>query len=150
MDWKSHLFLGVLFGAATANFVLRTDWLGTAGFAAIAGASALLPDLDIRNSKASQVLGIVALAAIVIAAGWLAVAGGKGLEEFAIYALLLLAFAFVADRLLRPRHRGVMHSLGFLCAIAAAAGLLLGGFFALAFAAGYLSHLIADKCVKLI
>jgi membrane-bound metal-dependent hydrolase YbcI (DUF457 family) len=150
MDWKSHLFFGIVLGAAVANFVLRTDALGTAAFAAIAGASALLPDLDMRSSKASQILGLAAVAAILMAAGWFAVANGKSVGEFALYAAILLVVVFIADRLLRPRHRGVMHSFGLLCAIAAAAWLLLGWFFALAFATGYFSHLIADKCIKLI
>ena len=52
------------------------------------------------------------------------------------------------DLLVRPRHRGVMHGLLFLCLLSAAAYFTLGVFFALALFLGYLSHLLADMCIK--
>ncbi|HIH29927.1 TPA: hypothetical protein HA243_00865 [Candidatus Micrarchaeota archaeon] len=56
---------------------------------------------------------------------------------------------FGLDRLVRPRHRGIMHGLLFLFAVSLALLLIFGGFFAAAFAVGYFSHLLADFCVKL-
>lgn len=150
MDWKSHLFFGAALGAAIAHFALHSEAQALILFAAISGASALLPDLDTEKSKASQIVGTVAAALLLIAAAWLALADGRGIAEFALYALALLAAAFALAKILRPRHRGMTHGLLFFFAVCAVAYALLGGFFALAFAAGYFSHLLADRCIKLI
>ncbi len=150
MDWKSHLFFGALLGATIAYFALGIDLPSALFFSAVCGSAALLPDLDERTSKASQIAGALALAAIFAGALLAAYASGRGIFGFAVYALLLLAAAFVADRIFRPRHRGIMHGLVFLFAVSSAAYFALGWFFALALFSGYFSHLLADRCIKLI
>jgi membrane-bound metal-dependent hydrolase YbcI (DUF457 family) len=150
MDWKSHLIFGALLGAAAGYFALHAAAYPLAIFAIVSAAAALLPDLDERTSKASKVAAAVALAAIFTGALLISLASGKGIVEFATYALLLLAAAFAADRLVRPRHRGIMHSLVFAALAFAASYAAFGQFFALAIACGYFSHLLADRCVKII
>src|SRR3989344_6817434 len=111
MDWKAHLLFGILLGALAAIFIFHFGPADVAGFCAISGASALLPDLDLRKSKASQITYILAGAALVAAAIYLS--GWNAESAMGYLALLLIAF-FAFDFFIRPRHRGVMHSFLFL------------------------------------
>ena len=149
MDWKSHLLFGLLSGAAVALLFYRPSAEAVFPFALISGASALLPDLDMRKSKASKVLAAFVFLAILAASFLLSYSSGRGLEGFFLFAALMLLALFGLDRLVRPRHRGIMHGLLFLFAVSLALLLIFGGFFAAAFAVGYFSHLLADFCVKL-
>ncbi len=117
-------------------------------FAAVSGAASLLPDLDLRKSKASQALYSAVFVLILAAAFLLSYKAGKA-ENFVLYAAALFLAALGLDFLIRPRHRGIMHSLAFLFALALPCFLLFGEFLACAVAAGYFSHLLADFCVKL-
>jgi len=143
MNWRAHLFIGVASGAVAAYF-LQLSLLPALLFTAISAASSLLPDLDIRNSKASQAAYGVALLAVLAAAYSISFAKGKGAAEF-LSSFAIIAGALLAlDLLFRPRHRGIMHSFAFLAAIAAACYFFLGSLVALAFSIGYFSHLAAD------
>jgi len=145
LDWKAHLILGVLAGAAVAHFAFGAGGERLLLFCAISGAAALLPDIDLRKSKVSQV-AYAAAAAAVVAVAWLLSGGDwrKMLLYAGAAALGLLAF----DLLARPRHRGITHSLAFMCAVAAAGYLAAGAPAAAAIASGYLSHLLADGALK--
>lgn len=112
----------------------------------IAGISALLPDLDTRSSKASQVTYVLAGAAMLAAAIYFS--GGEASLTAAYLAVLLIAF-LVLDFFLRPRHRGIMHGLAFLGIAGLVAYAAFGGFVASAFLLGYFSHLLADGMLKL-
>lgn len=146
MNWKSHLIFGVLLGALAAIFIFHFDFPGIIRFCVISGASALLPDLDTRSSKASQITYVLAGAALLGAAIFLA--GGDATGTAAYMAALLVAF-FALDFFIRPRHRGVMHGLLFLLVAGLLAYFALGGFVASAFLFGYFSHLLADGVLKL-
>ena len=145
MDWKAHLILGALAGAAVALFAFNSAGEQLFLFCAMSAAAALLPDIDLRKSKISKIAYAIAAAAIA-AASWL-ISRGDG-EKMLLYAgamaLALLAF----DLLARPRHRGITHSLLFLLVLAAAGYFAFGLFFASALATGYLSHLLADGALK--
>ena len=143
MDWKAHLFLGALVGGAVAYF-LGLSVADAVLFVALAGAGALLPDLDLRKSKASKIVYALVFGGIVLGAVLVAFREGRGIAEAAVYAAVLAAGAMAADFLFRPRHRGVMHGLVFLLAVSAAAYFLSGWFLAAAVAVGYCSHLAAD------
>ena len=149
MDWKAHLLVGCIFGAIGGSSVLGLQLPSLLLFCAISGIAALLPDLDLRKSKSSQLLYAAVAIAIVAAAAALSGKGGAMQPvQFAIYALALgVAFLFL-DLLLRPRHRGFMHGILFLAAITAGAYFALGQFIALALFLGYASHLLADMCIK--
>jgi membrane-bound metal-dependent hydrolase YbcI (DUF457 family) len=149
MDWKAHMLVGCIFGAVGGSSILNLPLPALALFAAISGICALLPDLDLRKSKFSQLLYLAAAVAILAAAAALSgKSGGIQPDLFAAYAVALAVVAMALDLLIRPRHRGVMHGLFFLCAISVAAYAALGVFFALALFLGYLSHLLADMCIK--
>jgi len=149
LDWKAHVFIGCLFGAVGGSGIFGLDGAKLALFIAISGVAALLPDLDLRKSKFSQLLYVGVAVAILAAAYALSERGARFATEFAAYAIFLTAAALLLDLLFRPRHRGVMHGLAFLLAITAGAWLLLGLFFASAIFLGYASHLAADMCIKL-
>lgn len=149
MDWKAHMLVGCIFGAIGGSSVLLLPLPSLALFTVISGVAALMPDLDLRKSKSSQLLYAFAAVAILASAAALSGKGGSiELELFAFYAVALAAAAMALDLLIRPRHRGVMHGILFLCVISVAAYAVLGVFFALALFLGYLSHLLADMCVK--
>ncbi len=143
-----HLLLGIAAGAAIGYF-LGMGVTDVILFSALSGASALLPDLDLRKSKASKAVYAISFALALCIAAFLARGGSGKLEEFALYAILISAALLAMDLLFRPRHRGVMHGVLFMCAASIACFTMFGWFSALAFAAGYSSHLIADSCIKL-
>ena len=143
MNWRAHLFIGFACGAIAA-FFLRLPLLDAAIFTAISAASSLLPDLDIRNSKASQAAYAVALLAVAAAAYYFSFAKGGGIDGFADAFLAISATLLAIDLLFRPRHRGLMHRLPFALAAAAVCFAIFGAFPAGAFLLGYLSHLAAD------
>ncbi len=149
VDWKSHLAIGLLSGAAAAAYIFHAGAQAAFLFAIASGASALLPDLDMRKSKASKILSAAVFGAIYAAAFLLSYSQGKDLDGFFLYAAVLFLAALGLDLLIRPRHRGIMHSLAFLFALSAISLLLFGEFFASAVAVGYFSHLCADFCIKL-
>ena len=144
MNWRAHLFIGVASGAIAA-YLLRFDLFNAIFFCAVSAASSLLPDLDIRNSKASKATYAVALFAILAASYSLSFAKGKGLQEFALAFTAIVLLLLAIDLLFRPRHRGMLHSAPFALAAAAACYVFFGAQLALAFAIGYCSHLAADR-----
>jgi membrane-bound metal-dependent hydrolase YbcI (DUF457 family) len=150
VDWKSHLILGFILGAAVSFPILHASlWQGLL-FSAISAASALLPDLDQRRSKASQITygaGIIAAFAFSLL---LTISAGATMLDFLIFFAFAAFLLLLLGALFRPRHRGVMHSLAFLAALCAAAFVLFGAFPAAAIGLGYLSHLLSDFCVKLL
>jgi membrane-bound metal-dependent hydrolase YbcI (DUF457 family) len=146
MNWKFHLIFGAILGALAALFVFHFELPEILRFSAIAGISALLPDLDTRSSKASQVTYVLAGAAILAAALYLS--GGVAASAMAYLAALIAAF-FLLDFFLRPPHRGLMHGLVFLSIASLLAYFALGGLVASAFLLGYFSHLLSDGVLKL-
>ncbi|MCX6772998.1 MAG: metal-dependent hydrolase [Candidatus Micrarchaeota archaeon] len=146
MDWKAHLLFGILLGAAVAIYIFHFPAADTLRFCIIAGVAALLPDLDIRSSKASQITYVLAGAALL--AGAIYFAGGAASKTAEYLVALIVAF-FALDFFVRPMHRGFMHGFLFLFASSAIAYFALGGFVASAFLIGYFSHLLADGTFKL-
>ena len=145
MDWKAHLFIGVFAGLAIGFFCFG---MGTQAilFSAVSGAGALLPDIDLRKSKISQIA--YAVAAVLIAAFSFLLSDGD-IARMLTYAAAMALGLLALDFLVRPRHRGITHSLLFALALAAAAYFLFGLVAASALLTGYLSHLLADGVLKL-
>ncbi|MEM4633867.1 MAG: metal-dependent hydrolase [Candidatus Anstonellaceae archaeon] len=147
MDWKAHLLFGVAAGFVFANFALSLSAIELAAYLSICGISALLPDLDLRTSKASKVLYLVSAAAILAFAFSLQ---KTSLHESLFVALSIFGLLFILDIFLRPRHRGITHTFVFLFAVTLVAYFLSDWLWASALFVGYFSHLIADRCLKLI
>jgi len=143
MNWRAHLFIGVACGAFAA-YLLRLDLLSAAVFCIISSLSSLLPDLDIRNSKASKATYAVALLAVLAAAYTLSFAKGGGISEFALSFAAIACVLIVLDVVFRPRHRRMMHTAPFALVASAACFAIFGALAAGAFLIGYCSHLAAD------
>ncbi len=148
MDWKAHIFFGALLGGAGAYLFLGDGLLFVASFAFVSGISALIPDIDERKSKASQILLLALLAAAIVAAQTLS--QGWDAAVFFVRASLLFVTGVLLLELLRPRHRGITHTLLFLAAISIASLILLGLPLAAAVFIGCGSHLAVDRCLKLV
>ena len=146
MDWKAHFFLGVLAGLAVAFFGFGIAGGQLAVFCAVAGAGALLPDIDLRKSKVSRLTYGIAAALILLFS--LLLSNGDG-ARMLLYAAAMALGLLVLDLLARPRHRGITHGLLFALALAAAGYFLFGLLAASALLAGCLSHLLADGVLKL-
>ena len=144
MNYRAHLFIGVACGAVAAYF-LQLALLPALLFTAVSAASSLLPDLDIRNSKASQATYAVALLAVLAAAYSLSFAKGGGWQDFALSFLAIAGALLVLDIIFRPRHRGMMHGAPFAFIAAAAAYFIFGALASGAFLLGYCSHLATDR-----
>jgi len=145
MNWKLHLLLGVLFGAAVAHFGFNASAAQIFLFSAIAGVSALVPDIDLRKSKVSKIVYLLGGAVVLLASYLLS---GGNWQKMLLYAGALGIGLLAFDVLVRPRHRGIVHSYLFLVFAAVAVYFAAGFFFAAAFAAGYLSHLLSDGVLK--
>jgi hypothetical protein len=111
----------------------------------VSGFFSLLPDIDLRKSKVSQ----IAYAAVLIAAVAFAIYyGQQSLASSAyLFAAFLVAFGLL-DLLLRPRHRTITHTLLFGGAMTLAVLIVSGVFFAAAAGLGYLTHLAADNSLR--
>ena len=143
MNYRAHLFIGVACGAVAA-YLLRLSLPSAALFCAVSAVSSLLPDLDIRNSKASQAAYAVAIFAVLAAAYAFSFARGGGIGDFAFAFFGLACALLLLDLIFRPRHRGMMHGAPFAVAASAACLVLFGELMAGAFLLGYCSHLASD------
>jgi len=143
MNWRAHLFIGVSSGAIAA-YLLRLDLPNAIFFCAVSAVSSLLPDLDIRNSKASQATYAVALLCVLAAAYSISFAKGGGIQEFVFSFLAIAGTLLVLDLIFRPRHKGMLHSAPFALAAAVVCYVVFGALAAGAFLLGYCSHLAAD------
>jgi membrane-bound metal-dependent hydrolase YbcI (DUF457 family) len=146
MNWKSHLAFGFFCGAAACYLAFSRDVFAVFLFASVSGFCALIPDIDLRKSKFSQLTYALAAFAIIAASVWLA--GGRGIGEFFAYLALLALICLLLDWVLRPRHRGITHRLPFLALVGAVAYAAFGLVAACAVAIGYCSHLVADGALK--
>ncbi|MCX6770394.1 MAG: metal-dependent hydrolase [Candidatus Micrarchaeota archaeon] len=147
MNWKAHLVFGAIAGFAVFSLLMGMRAEQALIYSAISGACALLPDLDLRKSKASQLLSLLALALAGAFACYLSWRAGDGLAQAAWnFALLLLALV-AADWFLRPRHRTLLHGFAFAIVFSLACFFLFGKEFAIAGLIGYVSHLVSDRMV---
>jgi len=149
MNWKFHMLFGALLGAFAAYFIFNFSGSALILFSLLSAASAILPDLDLRKSKASQMLYCAMLAIAILISYQNTLAKGKGIIDFALLAVIVCCVMLALDFLIRPAHRGITHSLLFLAAIFAVAFFLSGLFFASAICIGYASHLISDGHIKM-
>ena len=143
MNWRAHIFIGVAAGAFAA-YLLHFSLPDSLIFTAISGAASLLPDLDIRNSKASKATYSMAILAVLVVAYLLSFAKGGGLGDFISSFVMITAALLAIDFIFRPRHRGAMHSAPFALAAALGCYAIFGAFASGAFLIGYCSHLAAD------
>lgn len=152
MNWSAHFFIGIVAGCLVA-FLSNADIASSIQYIIICAFSALVPDIDHQDSKIRQIGNYAALAfallfSIFLNCGavscifhsWLGIIV-LSLAIFGAYQLFVVFFM--------PSHRGVVHSLAAAAAYAILLLLLAGAQFALFGLAGYISHLLADREVKI-
>jgi len=149
MNWKAHMGLGmlvfgILYGLIAIPQGLFWGWDRNPALTVhtiliavpLAVYASLLPDVDLRNSMgyALTILALVGFVLLLVFWGVLT----------AIMGLLAVSVCVVA--LLLPRHRGFMHSLGFLLLFSIGITILFVDFRLgiISFCCG-VSHLVGDR-----
>ena len=148
MDWRSHALIGILLAVLAFYFILHLSIESIALLSIFAGFSALLPDIDHKMSKIRSISdGAFVIFAIVYS---YTSCSSCQLLDLGKSALLLVGIYFLIITFLKPRHRGITHSLLFVFIYATVLYFLFDRNLAIAGFIGYLSHLIADKEIKII
>jgi hypothetical protein len=123
---------------------------------AFAGLSALVPDLDHDSSKGRKWLDVAFIGfafMTVYGSGCgtdLCIPGMAQLGEMLVTFLAMAGAYFLFFRFLKPRHRGITHTLVACFVFSVLLYFMAGKNLALAGAVGYFSHLVADLHVKLV
>jgi membrane-bound metal-dependent hydrolase YbcI (DUF457 family) len=139
MNWKMHFLIAAISTLLFSYYVLKSDFFLIIQLSLFAGMSALVPDLDHELSKGRKLADLSA----VIFAAFFAYLTGSLVSFFIVLGVYFFLFL-----ILKPRHRGITHSL-FSCFVFSVLVYLFAGFkFAVAGFIGYLSHLVADMEIK--
>lgn len=153
MNWPAHFFIGIIVGCALA-FLLNLDIAVVAQLALICAFSALVPDVDHRDSKIRQFATYVALAVGFFFSLILTCSAAPCIidswQRIVILSLAIFGAYNLFITFLMPSHRGIIHSLAAAAAYAFILFLLTDILVALFGVAGYLSHLLADKEIKIV
>lgn len=152
MNWTFHFLIGFIL-ALVVFYFLSANPYEILFLALFAGGSALLPDLDHGNSKAKKILDIVIIFIAVIFTFLFNCAGSFSCiltENFALRVFAFVGIYSIIFTFFKPEHRGITHSIIAAAFFALLVYFILGMNFALAGAAGYLSHLLADREIKII
>jgi len=155
MDWRSHAFIGAVLGLAVF-LILGQDIFALMMLTAFSALSALVPDLDHDSSKGRQWLDVAFVGFAFMTVYGSACGTGiclPALNGFGAMIVTFLAMAgvyFLFFRFLKPRHRGITHTLMACFAFGVILYFMTGRMLALAGVVGYASHLIADQHIKLI
>ncbi len=154
MNWPEHMFIGALFGIILA-FLLGLPILEAALIIAMASISALAPDIDHDSSKIRKIANItVPIAALGFS---FAATCSEGfmctlddLRSVVVLGLAITGLYMIIITFCKPKHRGITHTIFAALIFAVFIYIFSDLNFALAGFAGYSSHLIADKHIKLI
>lgn len=154
MNWPGHMLIGALAGALVAYF-LGADLLTSSLIIGMASISALAPDIDLDSSKIRHAANLaVPLAAFSFAittsceSNIQCVFAHK--ESILISGLAVVGLYMFIMVFLKPRHRGIIHTLSAAAVFGILVYILSDSTFAIAGFAGYFSHLLADRQIKLI
>lgn len=145
MNWKPHFIIGIVLFFLLGYFVFHYDQVNLVILSLIAGFAALIPDLDHDLGKFRQWLNkLVPICSFVLFFFYF-----RDWYSALITALIITGAYFVLFVFLKPKHRGITHTLVALVLLS-----IIVYFYdinlAYAFFIGYFSHLLADKCIKVI
>jgi len=161
----SVMIIYVLYCLSTDSFNYHNlaFWMNGLFIIILGGFSALFPDIDLKQSKISRIVTVFGILAVIyisfISVDYLRVPLSSSnikliliwLGEF-ITRIIIYSLAFIGlMTLIRPRHRGITHTLFFTGIYGAVIFILAHSFMLSVYGmVGYLSHLLADRCIKLI
>jgi len=125
------------------NYCLYGAALGANSAVLLAAAllGAMIPDTDERHTRQFKLVVIVVAAIVFVYAYNATGANAPGSVAWGLLAAIAAGFAVL---ILKPRHRGVMHSLPAAAAFCVLVFLLRGPDAAAAGLLGFLSHLLLD------
>ncbi len=154
MDWRTHILVGFVLGTAIFGIFWIQPVISIFALAFLAGISALLPDLDHDMSKGRSILN-----KLVPFAAFAAVSTNtcSTIECFfnapKITNIVLISAALVGVyalffTFLKPKHRGITHTVLFAALYGAVLYVLADATVAGAGFVGYFSHLLVDRHVR--
>ena len=154
MNWRPHFTIGAFAGAILA-LILQYDIFVIFLAGIIGGISALAPDIDHDSSKIRKTADITvpifgvffALSASCYADITCIIGDWKSIV---ISALAITGLYTIVITYLKPKHRGITHTVLFALIYFCLLYTVANFSFALFGFAGYASHLLADKHVRLI
>lgn len=144
------LALAVLYSLGTQN------WIELAVVAFFGAMAALVPDLDHHSSKGKEILDIafISVAFFMVffsnCSSSICLPDLDGIGQMALIFFAFLGVYFLFFRFFKPHHRGITHTLAAAMAFGLLAYLFTGPMLGLAGFVGYLSHLAADRQIRLI
>ncbi len=156
MNWRSHVLIGATITLVLLYLLGVKDAATLAMFGIIGGASALVPDLDHEMGKGKQMLDVLfAVFAIATAyagecKGIVCIPGLARLSSIITVAFAMIGAYFLLFRFFKPRHRGITHTIVASLVFGGLVYLVGGVLVAVAGFVGYVSHLVADKEIKII
>lgn len=153
MNWPAHFFIGIIVGCVLA-FLLNLDSVTTMRLTLVCAFSAFVPDIDHHNSRMRQFVTYAALAvaflfSLVLTCG-VSSCTFESWQRIIVLSLAIFGAYNLFLMFLMPPHRGIVHSLSAATAYAFILFLLTDLQVALFGFAGYLSHLLADKEIKIV
>ncbi len=140
MNYPEHIAVGLVLGIAILFFFNSLNLFSVV----FVGLCSILPDIDHPKSKVSQLLYFLVFALSFIFIEPII----QKYFAFSISIVLNLLFSATIIILwlaVKPRHRGVTHSLLFAVAFAILAFYFYGLGICIAGLASYLSHIVLDK-----
>ncbi len=151
MDWAKHFAIGFAL-SATAFYFLSANPYEIIVFSLFSGGSSLLPDLDHVNSKVREILDKLIIFIAVIFTYFFHCPDYSCIftENFLLRAFAFAGAYFLVFAYFRPKHRGITHTFTLAAFFSLFVYFVLGFKFALAGAIGYISHLLADRQIKLL
>ena len=153
MNWPEHMFIGGLSGIILA-LLLSLPALEAALVIAMASVSALVPDIDHDSSKIRKIAN-VAVPVAAFGFSFAATCSGvmcnlEDLRSVVILGLAITGLYMIVITFCKPKHRGITHTIFSALVFALFIYIFSDLNFALAGFAGYSSHLVADKHIRMI
>ena len=153
MNWRPHFTIGAFAGALMA-LILQFDIFVIFLAAVIGGISALAPDIDHDSSKIRKaaditvpIFGFFFSLSSSCYADTVCIMGNW--RSIVISALAITGLYTIVITYLKPKHRGMTHTILFALIYFFLLYTISNTEFALFGFAGYASHLVADKHIRL-
>lgn len=140
MNWPAHVLFGLAAGVIFAYF-FNIDYF----LVVFAVLGALAPDIDHDSSKIRKIIDW----SFPVLAFFMSYSYFRIINEMVfVYALALIGVYHTVITYLKPKHRGITHTLVFAFIISAIVYFMFSLNAGILFFIGYASHLLADLKLK--
>ncbi|MBI5046379.1 metal-dependent hydrolase [Candidatus Micrarchaeota archaeon] len=149
-NWRNHIVFGAILTILVFYFVFSLrDFFQLFILTSVGGTSALVPDLDHDTSKGRKIADVLVILFAGIFSYYIYI-NAPSLPNLFFVFFAIIGVYFVLFKIFKPRHRGITHTLFANAIFSIFIFLVFGMSFAIAGLVGYFSHLIADRCIKLV